>query len=354
MTKAIVKAQESQELLENGQFDQSFKMAEQSRTIAEEVTNASQRSGIQERFARIQRSLSEAEKAGATYFQVTEVKRLLKEAESVKATARTRTYEDIIEELNRIESEFEIVLASTDDQVLGIVAKSREKLDMLEKETDADKIAAESLVYARQALNYTEIDFSDCNYAAAYKNLKAGLDEIEDIEIALAEQSYQIELTTLFRDLSDALTDFDAVISIGPDVLKRMSVGVEGRGQSLAIANSLPPTAFKQKLDDIYLHVLAIEPPPSRASLHKRAVAAIKEARMAGAEFQKFLIFDELDRRSIYKTVDQAYKHLETMNRHRAGVQERLLNTGANLDVVPARRARGNGIVVQTSSGLQL
>jgi len=351
LTKAIVKAQQAQELLESGNYRTSLESAEQARSLAEEVTAAAQKAGIDDRLSRIQRSLASAEKTGANYFQVTEVKRLLRETEQVRATRSQRNYEDTLEALNRIEAEFEIVIGSTGEQVSGLVERLRAKLEQLQANPRTAQVAAQQSRDAQQYLNFVEVDFEGGNYAAAYKNLKLAMEAIETIDNGLAEQTYQITITALFRELSDALAGFDAVISIGPAVLKRMSFGIQGRGQSLAVANAMPPTQFKQKIDDIYLRILAVEPPPTRKNVHRRAVEAMNEARLAAAEYQKFLIFDEFDRKSIEDTIDNAFVHLKKMEKLRAELQQRLQGTGADLDLVPIQnRTPSSGLLLQSAA----
>lgn len=349
LTKAIVRVDEARQLLEGGSYLESRHRAEESRRLAEEVTAAAQRAGVQERLARIQRSLGTAERSGANYFQVSEVKRLLGETERVKATAATRTYEDLIEELNRIEAEFEIVISSTSERISGIVAAQRAKLDALESNPRVREISPEGIRDARNYLNFVEIDYAGRNYARAYTNLRNALTEVERIETGLAEQAYQIRVTTLFRELSDTMADFQAVLSISPDAMERLSLNVQGRGQALAVANAMPPTQFKQRIDDIYIRMLAVEVPPTREHIHRQVLQTMVEARSAATEFQKFLIFDELDPRTIRQTIRSAYGHMDRMQTLRANVQQRLVNAGADLDVVPLRRSRNEGMLLQAA-----
>jgi hypothetical protein len=353
LTKAIVRAEEAEEVLLAGaelaksdprtalaEFDRSRALAEQGRVIAEEVREASQRAGVQERLTRIQNALQDASRTGANYFQVAEVKRLLKETEKVKASLGYRAYEDAVEALNRIDAEFESVLNSTPDRVGKMVERLRSKLSELEAEADANSIAPSETREARERLNYVTIDFDEGNFARAYGNLQGAIRAVEAVEARVAERAYQIEITRLFRELNEALVRFDAIIKLGPDTLRRVAYGIDGRGRAVAISNAMPPTEFKEIVDDIYLTVIGIEPPPSRASLHKRVVRVVEEARLAAAEFQKILIFDELDRAAINDTIKSAYKHHNEMVKQRSEVLERMLDAGADLDVVREEQVR--------------
>lgn len=364
LTKSIVKSEQAAEALAAGtamvrnneegarsEFQRSLRLAEQSRTIAQEVIEASQKAGIQERLTRIQKSLNETINTGANYFQVSEVKRLLEEAERVKASASYRTYEDVIAELNRIDAEFENVLNSTPDRVAGLIAQQRARLDTLEEEHAAADIAPEALRNARRQLEYTEIDFKEGRFTGAYGNLRQGLDAVALVEASIAERDYQIKVTKLFREMNEALVRFDAVIKLGPDVMRRIAYGIEGRGRAVAVANAMPPTQFKQVIDDIYLAVLDMTPPPTREQLHREVVRTVNEARLAAAEFQKILIFDELDRRTINDTVRSAYEHHGNMVKLRSEVQQRLLDTGADLDGVPEDQVRPFERIVLTQGG---
>jgi len=356
-TKAVVKGQQAEEAIAGAaravregnvvvaqeMFDDSRQLAEESRTVAEEVTAASQAAGVRERLARVRKALEESIDTGANYFQVTEVKRLLKEAEKVQTEVSRRSYDDIVAELNRIDAEFNNVINATPERVAKLVASNRARIDSLVAEESADTLAPEDVAEAKALLNDVELDFREGAFSRAYVNLKEALDTINGIEMRVAERAYQMEISALSRDMNESLIRFDAVLRLKPDVFRRMAFGPDGRARAVAISNVMLPTQFKQNMDDLYFKALAIVPPASMMGVHKQVIKTVEEGRMAAAEFQQMLIFDEMDVRTVDKTIESAYKHYQTMLRMRTDIVNKLIeDDNANLDHI--RQQRDNSL----------
>jgi hypothetical protein len=289
----------------------------------------------QERIDNIYRALNTALRAGANYFNVNEVKRLVAEISEVREMYVTRNYDAVELRLRDIETGLARVIETTPLVLEQNLQEVTAKLNAL-VEARAEEYMAQEVDDVKTLMNRSVIDFRRKDFQSSYVNLKNAIALTDKIEERLQEQVYFDAVTELFAQLDAAFKDFDVVLGYDRAFMKKLVATPMGQTAAISLTGRMNPNEFRDTVTDIYLRAIHLKPPPAQEGTHQEVLVAIKFARAAALNFQKLYIMDQLSKPDAYDILDTAYNQFERAKKLRAEIQVKLIDPMARTKVIRA------------------
>ncbi|MCX7964005.1 MAG: hypothetical protein N2644_05935 [Candidatus Sumerlaea chitinivorans] len=339
LVEAEQKAAVAEELLDNPQTAaEGQELAKEAVKLAQMALDHARDYTFQERLDNIYRALNQALRAGANYFNVEEVKRLIAEINVARSEYCTRNFDAVEMRLKDIEAGLARVIETTPLVLEQNLKENTARLNAL-IEAGAEDYMAQEVDDVKTLMNRSVVDFRKRDYASSYTNLKEAIALTNRIEERLQEQVYFDSVTELFAQLDKAFRDFEGVISYNPTFLKKLVTTPHGRPAAINLtAGRATPNDFKDTVKDIYLRAIHLKPPKTQQATHEQVVLAIKYAYTAAENFQKLYLLDQVSNQDAYEIIDTAYEQIRKARELRAEVQLKLIDPQARTKVVRAEK----------------
>ncbi len=325
LANAIAKVREARQLIQNGQYDESAKLAESAERTAYKLTQNAKRKNFDQRVARIRENLEIGTKEGLNFFQPEESKEVRRRLVELQDNYSPDDYERIMSEVERLEGKLRITLDGTDGLVTQVAAQLEERLDNLE-DAGAVHYATAELARARQSLELARLDYRRDYYKSAHSNLDDAIDLTRKIESRQAEMEYASEIQQLFDDYDRLQDQFSNVLTLNPQELKALAVGVNGSSRMVSISSQITPNEFRAGVDELFSRALVLEVPKGIENFHESVIKAFAEGRVAANNFEKLVILNRVAREEAFALIDQAYYHLRVSNEMIADIQRKVVS----------------------------
>lgn len=291
----------------------------------------------QERLDNIYKALNQALRAGANYFNVPEVKRLIAELAVARDQYCTRNFDAVELKLKDIEARLARVIETTPLVLEENLVETTEKLNALIL-AGAENWMAQQVDDVKSLMNRSVIDFRKHDYQSSYMNIRNAMALTDRIEQRLQEQVYFDGVTELFAQLDDAFHKFEPIMNHGPAFMKKLISTEWGQPRAMDLSSRLNPNEFKDTINDIYLRAIHLKPPTTQEATHKEVLIAIKNAKVASENFQKLYILDQVSMPDAYDIIDTAYAQIKRAKTLRGEVQVKLIEPQARMKVIRAEK----------------
>lgn len=338
----LVEAEQSaavaEELLGNPETAaQGQELAQEAVRLAQLALDHSRDYTFQERLDNIYRALNQALRAGANYFNVEEVQRLVREIAQARNEYCTRNFDAVEMRLKDIEAGLARVIETTPLVLEQNLQENTARLNAL-IEAGAEDYMAQEVDDVKTLMNRAAVDFRKGNYQSSYTNIQQAIALTNRIENRLQEQVYFDAVNELFAQLDACFKKFDLVLSKDPSFLKHLVEQPNGMAGAVRLSGGLTPNEFKDAVKDIYLRGLHLKPPQSQEATHEQVVLALKYAYVAAENFQKLLILDQVSLKDAYDIIDTAFQQIGEAKKLRADVQLKLIDPQARTKFIRAEK----------------
>ncbi len=313
-------------------------LAQEAVVCAQIALDAARDFTFQERLDNIHKALNTALRAGANYFNVSEVKRLIAELAIARDEYNSRNFDAVELKLKDIEARLARVIESTPLVLQENLTDLTEKLNALVEAGAENFFMAQEVDDVKSLMNRSAIDFRKHDYQSSYVNLKNAMKLTDSIELRLQEQVYFDSVTELFAQLDKAFRNFSTVLNADRAMLKRLVSLPNGMQASINITGQASPNLFKDTVNDIYLRAIHLKPPTSQEGTHRELLVAIKYARTAAENFQKLYILDQVSRPDAYDIIETAFAQIDKSKIMRSEIQIKLIDPQARTKVIHAEK----------------
>jgi len=338
LVEAEQRAAVAEELLGNPETAaEGQELAKEAVKLAQIALDHSRDYSFQERLDNIYRALNQALRAGANYFNVDEVKRLIAEIAQARDEYCTRNYDAVEMRLKDIEAGLARVIETTPLVLEQNLKENTARLNAL-IEAGAEDYMAQEVDDVKTLMNRSAVDFRKGDYQSSYQNIKQAIALTDQIENRLQEQVYFDAVSELFAQLDDCFKKFDIILSKDPTFLKTLVEQPNGLPGAVRLSSKMDPNDFKDAVKDIYLRALHLKPPKSQEATHEQVLLAIKYAYTAAQNFQKLLILDQVSLRDAYDIIDTAYNQIAQAKKLRGQVQIEMIDPQARSKVIQAEK----------------
>jgi hypothetical protein len=312
-------------------------VAKQAVTMAQIALDHARDYTYQERLDNIYKALNQALRAGANYFNVVEIKRLIAELAVARDQYCTRNFDAVELKLKDIEARLARVIETTPLVLEENLVETTEKLNALIL-AGAENWMSQQVDDVKSLMNRSVIDFRKHDYQSSYMNIRNAMALTDRIEQRLQEQVYFDAVTELFAQLDDTFHKFEPVINHGPAFMKKLVSTQWGQPRAMDLSSRLNPNEFKDKINDIYMRAIHLKPPKSQEAIHTQVLIAIKHAKVASENFQKLYILDQVSMPDAYDIIDTAYAQIKQAQTLRGEVQVKLIEPQARMKVIRAEK----------------
>jgi hypothetical protein len=313
-------------------------LAQEAVVCAQIALDAARDFTFQERLDNIHKALNTALRAGANYFNVSEVKRLIAELAIARDEYNSRNFDAVELKLKDIEARLARVIESTPLVLQENLTDLTEKLNALVEAGAENFFMAQEVDDVKSLMNRSAIDFRKHDYQSSYTNLKNAMKLTDSIELRLQEQVYFDSVTELFAQLDKAFRNFSTVLNADRAMLKKLVTLPNGMQASINITGQASPNLFKDTVNDIYLRAIHLKPPTSQEGTHRELLVAIKYARTAAENFQKLYILDQVSRPDAYDIIETAFAQIDKSKIMRSEIQIKLIDPQARTTVIHAEK----------------
>lgn len=322
LSRAIEIVKNSRNDIERKQYENSRKLADESKAIADNVIIESKAASFKERVGLIRKTLKTGYDLGINYFQTGKTKEITEKVNGLEKKYRIEDYEYINNELNKIEAELASIIEKTPEVFNNMLLAERARLEKLNTEFNAKTFAPQAVEDAQNFLKFSEIDFKKKKYSDSYENIKNAITSIDTIEVRYNEEIYAKKVSAAFSEMQGYMNGLAPILKLNPEVVYQLSKdpGSKAQIRSVSISGAITPQKFREQLDALYSQTAEITPPSTKTQFHKDVLVAINNARLAGIYFEKLIILDEFKSESVKEIVDKAYKFIEDAK----GQQDRL------------------------------
>ncbi|MCX7626174.1 MAG: hypothetical protein N2Z21_08190 [Candidatus Sumerlaeaceae bacterium] len=290
---------------------------------------------FQERLDNIYRALNQALHAGANYFNVDEVKRLIAEIALARDEYCTRNFDAVEMRLKDIEARLARVIETTPLVLEQNLQENTARLNAL-IQAGAEDYMAQEVDDVKTLMNRSAVDFRKGDYQSSYQNIKMAIELTNQIENRLQEQVYFDAVTELLAQLDDCFKRFDVILSKDPTFLKTLVEQPNGLPATVRLSGRTNPNEFKDAIKDIYLRTIHLKPPKSQEATHEQVVLTMKYAYTAAQNFQKLYILDQVSLRDAYEIIDVAYNQIAQAKKLRGQIQLQMIDPQARTKVIKA------------------
>lgn len=316
---------------------QGQEVAKQAVMLSQIALDSARDFTFQERLDNIYKALNTALRAGASYFNVTEIKRLVAELAIAREQYCTRNFDAVELKLKDIEARLARVIETTPLVLEENLLETTEKLNALIL-AGAENWMAQEVDDVKSLMNRSVIDFRKHDYASSHRNIKNAMILTDRIEERLQEQVYFDAVTELFAQMDDVFHKFQPVINHSPAFLKRLINTQWGQPRALELGGRMNPNEFKDAINDIYLRAIHLKPPKTQEAIHTEVLISIKHAKVASENYQKLYILDQVNLPDAYDIIDTAYNQIKRSQTLRGEVQVRLIEPQARMKVIRAEK----------------
>src|SRR5690606_864359 len=132
---------------------------------------------------------------------------------------------------------------------------------------------------------FTRIDYDAGKFPQARRQLDKAYAEINQIEIALALESYGDQVTDLFRRVADAQQKFQYQLSLSPQMVKNLAFGTHARSSSISIPGPLSARTYRDEIDRIYSEFVGLQPPSNFDHIHSQVHQVFDDLRVSAIAF---------------------------------------------------------------------
>lgn len=306
-------------------------------TLAQMALDHARDFTYQERIENIYRALNVALRAGANYFNVTEIKRLMAEISEVREIYVTRNFDAVELRLRDIEAGLARVIETTPLVLEENLEEVTAKLNAL-VEARAEWYVAQDVDDVKSLMNRAVIDFRKKDYYSSYTNLKNAVALTDRIEMRLQELVYYDAVTELFAQLDDTFARFPVATKYNREFVKKLVTDIAGDTKAVALNGRVDPNEFLDEITDIYLRAIHLKPPKSIEATHQQVLVCIKTARIAAINYQKILIMDQLSKPDAYEVLDTAANLLDRARKLRAEIQYKMIDPEARTYQIRAEK----------------
>jgi hypothetical protein len=314
---------------------QGQELAQQAVKMAQLALDHSRDYTFQERLDNIYRALNQALRAGANYFNVDEVKRLMGEIAQARDEYCTRNFDAVEMRLKDIEAGLARVIETTPLVLEQNLQENTARLNAL-IQAGAEDYMAQEVDDVKTLMNRSAVDFRKGNYQASYDEIKNAIALTDQIENRMQEQVYFDAVNELLAQLDDCFKKFDMVLAKDPTFLKQLIEQPNGLAGAVHLSGKMNPNDFKDAVKDIYLRTIHLKPPKSQEATHEQVVLTMKYALVAAENFQKLYILDQVSLQDAYGIVDTAFNQIDQAKKLRAQVQLGLIDPQARSKVIRA------------------
>lgn len=292
---------------------------------------------FQERIDNIYKALNTALRAGANYFNVTEIKKLIAELSVARDEYCTRNFDAVELKLKDIEARLARVIETTPLVLEENLVEVTNKLNAL-VDAGAENYMAQEVENVKALMNRSTIDFRKHDYYSSYTNIKNAWKLTDEIENRLQEQVYYDAVTELLAQLDVVFHDFENILNYQPSFIKKLVTTPSGQPAAIEFAGRTDPNAFRDKITDIYLRAIHLRPPKSQEGTHEQVLIAIKTAKVASENFQRLYIMDQLSKPDAYTVIDTAFNQIKRAKLLRSEIQIRMIDPSARTKVITAEK----------------
>lgn len=338
LVEAEQNAAVAEELLGNPETAaQGQEIAKEAVKLAQLALDHSRDYTFQERLDNIYRALNQALRAGANYFNVEEVKRLIAEIAQARDEYCTRNFDAVEMRLKDIEAGLARVIETTPLVLEQNLQENTARLNAL-IEAGAENYMAQEVDDVKTLMNRSAVDFRKGDYQSSYVNIQKAIELTNQIENRLQEQVYFDSVSELLAQLDDCFKKFSIILAHDPTFLKELVQQPNGLAGAVRLSGSMGPNEFKDAVRDIYLRTIHLKPPKSQEATHERVILAVKYALIAAENFQKLVILDQVSLRDAYEIIDTAYNQIGEAKRLRGEVQLKMIDPQARSKVIRAEK----------------
>ena len=313
------------------------KLAEEAVRQAQAALDHSRDYTFQERLDNIYRALNQALRAGANYFNVEEVKKLIAELSEARDEYCTRNFDAVEMKLKDIEAGLARVLETTPLVLEQNLQENTSRLNAL-IEAGAENYMAQEVDDVKTLMNRAAVDFRKGDYQSSYINMKNAIALTDRIENRLQEQVYFDAASEILSQLDACFKKFALILEKDPSFLKELVTQPNGAAASIRLSAAMSPNDFKDSIRDIYLRTIHLKPPTSQEATHERLILAVKYALTAAENFQKLYLLDQVSLQDAYDIIDTAYNQIRQAKELRADVQLRMIDPQARSKVIRAEK----------------
>ncbi|MGI8908749.1 MAG: hypothetical protein ACR2IE_19935 [Candidatus Sumerlaeaceae bacterium] len=312
-------------------------MAKQAVMMGQLALDSARDYSFQERLDNIYKALNTALRAGANYFNVAEVKRLIAELAVAREEYCTHNYDAVELKLKDIEARLARVIETTPLVLEENLIETTEKLNALVL-AGAENWMAQEVDDVKSLMNRSVIDFRKHDYYSSYTNIRNAMALTERIEARLQEQVYYDAITELFAQMDLAFRDFSQVLDYDRVFLKKLITTPQGQPAAIGFRGQQSPNLFKDRITDIYLRAIHLKAPKSQEGTHNEVITSIKFAKVAAENFQKLFILDQVSYPDAYDIIDTAFNQFQRSRILRGEIQVRLIDPQARTKVIRAEK----------------
>lgn len=316
---------------------QGQEVAKQAVTLAQIALDSARDYTYQERLDNIYKALNTALRAGANYFNVVEIKRLIAELQFARDQYCTRNFDAVALKLQDIEARLARVIETTPLVLEENLVETTEKLNALVL-AGAENWMAQEVDDVKSLMNRSVIDFRKHDYQSSYMNIKNAMKLTDRIEERMQEQVYFDAVTELFAQMDELFYKFQPIINHNPSFMKKLVSTQWGEPRALDIVSQINPNDFKDKINDVYQRTIHLKPPKSLEAIHTEVIIAIKYAKVASENFQKLYVLDQVNMVDAHDIIDTAYAQIKKSQQLRGEVQVRLIEPQARTKVITAEK----------------
>ena len=316
---------------------QGQEMAKQAVMLAQLALDSARDYSFQERLDNIYKALNNALRAGANYFNVAEIKRLIAELAVAREEYCTHNYDAVELKLKDIEARLARVIETTPLVLEQNLIETTEKLNALIL-AGAENWMAQEVDDVKSLMNRSVIDFRKHDYYSSYTNIRNAMQLTERIEARLQEQVYYDSVTELFAQMDQAFHEFSQVLNYDRTFLKKLVTTPQGQPAAINFRGNQSPNLFKDRITDIYLRAIHLKPPRSQEGTHNEVITAIKFAKVSAENFQKLFILDQVSYPDAYDIIDTAFNQFQRSRILRGEIQVRLIDPQARTKVIRAEK----------------
>ncbi len=296
---------------------------------------------FQERLDRIYEALHTSLRAGANYFNVTEVRTLIDEINTARTEYSTSNFDAVEIRLRDIEAGLARVIETTPLVLEQNLTVQTERLNALVL-AGAQEYMAGEVDDVKSRMNSAALRFRDKDYYGSYSAVREAIQINDRIEERLQDQVYFDSVTELFAQLDGAFRDFSPVLDTNRNFLKKLVYTGTGNPRSIQLTTKLNPNDFRDRVTDIYLRGVNLKPPANQEAMHQRVLTVLESSRVASINFQKLYLMDQLSPRLANEIIDIAYNQIQNAKAIRADVQYRMIDPQARTKVITASRLYRN------------
>ncbi len=355
LSKAIVELKNAQAAMGAGEFERGNRLARLATQRSERLTQFTKERDFRVRVSELRQLLWKALRTeGIGLYQPAQVRAMMTELHELDEKFQPQAYDQYNAKLMVLQGKVERSVMATPDVVAKMIADQRAYLESL-LELGAGEIAMYEIGLARRRLAQAEVDYQKGDYLKAYGMLKEGVRLTNSIVKDVALENYEQQAMGVLDDLAEISNNYRHMIRLNKTALKSMVSGFhaedhtltftgrkaqpqwfyeDGGRQMLDRERRFNAIEFSNKIDELYIRALSVEPHPSQKALHDKLLDTLRMGRESGRNFEQFPLLDQYSQKQRHEIIDAAYDNLDKMMEGQKSLRNRFYE--------PQRRIRKN------------